>query len=316
MKSPNLSSKGRDALRGRWHAQAAIALLRLGLTEARADYLDRAIIEFTAAVYHFEQAGHERYCANNLNNLAVLLTRLSRYGEAHENLDRAQLIFTRLKDPGNLAQVDETRARVLIAEKKYREANRIIAGAIKTLEHSGESALLADALTVQGVGWARLGSFESSINILHEAVRIAQESGALSNAGLAVLTLIEEHGARRLPETELYDLYRRADELLRATQDAEDITRLRTCALVVMRRMAGVPLRDRNFNLYSALREFEARLIEQSLEEAGGSVTKAARLLGMRYQTFTNLLNTRHKKLLKKRTPAKKRKRSIIKEPE
>jgi DNA-binding NtrC family response regulator len=85
------------------------------------------------------------------------------------------------------------------------------------------------------------------------------------------------------------------------------------CARVVMRRLAGVPLRDRNFNLYSALREFEARLIEQALEEAGGGVTKAARLLGMRYQTFTNLLNTRHKKLLKKRTPAKKRKRSIIK---
>src|SRR5215210_5359229 len=115
-----------DALKGRWHGQRAIIYLKLSATERRADYADRAIIEFTAAIYHYEQARHERYCGTNLNNLAFLLCKLGRYHEAHEHLDRAQLIFTRLKDPGNLAQVDETRARVLVAESKYREAERII----------------------------------------------------------------------------------------------------------------------------------------------------------------------------------------------
>jgi tetratricopeptide (TPR) repeat protein len=140
-----------DALKGRWHGQRGLVLRRLATAERRSDYADRAIIEFTAAIYHYEQARHERYCATNLNNLAMLLYKLGRYKEAHEHLDRAEFIFGRLKDPGNLAQVDETRARVFLAEKRYREADLIIAGAVKTFEQGGELALLADALTVQGV---------------------------------------------------------------------------------------------------------------------------------------------------------------------
>ena len=141
-----------DALKGRWHGQRAIIFMKLGTAEGHPDYYDRAIIEYTAAIYHYEQARHERLCGNNLNNVAFLLYKLGRYREAHEHLDRAQLIFTKLKDTGSLAQVDETRARVLVAEKRYRDADRIIAGVIKTFEAGGESALLADALSVQGVG--------------------------------------------------------------------------------------------------------------------------------------------------------------------
>jgi tetratricopeptide (TPR) repeat protein len=306
-----------DALKGRWHGQMALVLIRLAMMEGNADYTDRAIIEFTAAIYHYEQAGHERYCATNLNNLAMTLYRLGRYAQAHENLDRAQSIFTRLKDTGNLAQVDETRARVLVAEQKYHEADRVIAGVIKTFEKGGESALLADALTVQGVVWARLGGFDGSIKILRQAMSVAQDSGALTNAGLAALTLIEEHGATwRLSESELTGVYRRADELLKETQDAEDIARLRACARIIMQRLSGMELHDRNFSLFGAVQEFEARLIEQALEESSGSVTKAARLLGLKYQTFASLLVARHKQLQEKRTPAKRRLRSIIKKPQ
>lgn len=304
-----------DALKGRWHGQKGLILRRLATAEGRADYADRAIIEFTAAIYHYEQARHERYCALNLNNLAMLLYKLGRYDEAHEHLDRAQLIFTKLKDPGNLAQVDETRARVLVAENKYRDAERIIIDVIKTFEKGGEVALLADALTVQGVIWARLGIVESSITILHRAIRIAQDSGALVSAGQAALTMIEEHGARWLQESELGQIYHRADQLLQGTQDAEDIARLRMCARIVIKRLSGLRLHDKNFSLYGAVHELEARLIEQALEEAGGSVVRAARLLGLKHQTFTSMLHSRHQKLVPKRTPRGKRLRSIIKEP-
>jgi tetratricopeptide (TPR) repeat protein len=304
-----------DALKGRWHGQRGLVLRRLATAEGRADYVDRAIIEFTAAIYHYEQAGHERYCATNLNNLAMLFYKLRRYSEAHESLDRAQRIFTRLSDPGNLAQVDETRARVLVAEQKYREANRIITGAIKTFEKGGESALLADALTVQGVVWARLSVSENSLDSLRRAVDVAEGVGALTSAGLAAITLIEEHGARRLTQLEVYKAYLRADRLLKDTQDAEDIARLRTCARVVMRRLAGVRLHDKNFNFYGAIHEFEAKIIERALEEAEGSVTRAAKLLGVRHQTLSTIIKTRHKRLAGKRTPAEKRLRSIIKKP-
>ncbi|HEX8290158.1 MAG TPA: helix-turn-helix domain-containing protein, partial [Pyrinomonadaceae bacterium] len=223
-------------------------------------------------------------------------------------------IFTKLKDPGNLAQVDETRARVLVAERKYREADRIIAGVIKTFEAGGESAMLADALTVQGVVWARLGGSEGSVNILKRAMEVAQQSGALTQAGQAALTLIEEHGAtRRVSESELSSVYQRANELLKDTQDAEDVRRLRACALTVVKRLSGTQMQGKSFSFYGAVHELEARLIEQALELEGGSITRAARRLGLKRQTFSHMLTMRHKNLFEKRTPPETRRKSIVK---
>jgi len=303
-----------DALKGKWHGQRAIIYLKLAETGHRADYADSAIIEFTAAIYHYELAKHERHCAGNLNNLAMLLYKLGRYKEAHEQLDRAGFIYTKLKDPGTLAQVDETRARVLLAEGKYREADRMLAGAIQTFERGGESALLADALTLQGVVWARRGAYDESASVLRRAADMAERLGAQSTAGRALLTFVEEHGERRaIPPEEVHEAYLRADRLLEGTQDAEDVGRLRACSQVVMGRLAGVPIHDKNFSFYGAIHELEAKLIEQALEESGGSVVRAARLLGLKHQTFTSMLQSRHQKLLPKRTPRERRLKSIIK---
>jgi tetratricopeptide (TPR) repeat protein len=304
-------------LRGSFRNHLALVLRHLGSVEGRAEYFDRAIIEYTAAIYHYEQARHERYLATNENNLAFLLYRLGRHRDAHEHLDRAQAVLTRLKDAGTLAQVDETRARVLVAERRYRDAERTLAGVLKTLEKGDESALLADALTLQGVVWARLWAYDASINVLRRAAEVAEVAGALTNAGLAVLTLIEEHGAtRRLPPAEVHEAYLRADALLKDTQDAEAVTRLRACARVVMRRLAETPIDEKNFSLYGAVHEFEAKLIGQALEDSGGSVTKAARLLGVTHQTLNGMLDGRHNQLQQKRTPPKKRLKSIIKNTE
>jgi tetratricopeptide (TPR) repeat protein len=305
-----------DALKGRWHGQKGLILRRLATAEGQPDYFDRAIIEYTAAIYHYELARHERYCGINLNNIAFLLYKLGRYREAHEYLDRAQLIFTKLRDLGILSQVNDTRARVLVAEKKYRDADRIIAGVIKTFEQSGESALLADALSIQGLVWARLGAHEASLKILREAIKVAQESGALTQAGHAALTLIEEHGVGwRLPQEDLMAVFSRASNLLKGSQDVEDKERLLACAQIVIKRLSGMQIHDRNFTFYGAVHELEAKLIEQALELEGGSITRAAARLGLKRQTLSNMLQVRHKKLFSKRTPPEKRLRSIIKEP-
>jgi tetratricopeptide (TPR) repeat protein len=303
-----------DALKGRWHGQKGLVLRRLAATEGQPDYYDRAIIEYTAAIYHYEQARHERYCGNNLNNLAFLLYKLGRLSEAHEHLDRAQLIFTKLKDPGSLAQVDETRSRVLVAERRYRDADRIIGSVIKTFEQGGESALLADALAVQGVVWARLGAYEGSLSILRQAMKVGQDAGALTQAGHAALTMIEEHGGTwRIEESELLKVYHRANALLKGSQDAEDKERLLACAQIVIKRLSGMQLHDKNFSFYGAVQELEARLIEQALELEGGNITRAAERLGLKRQTLTQMLRARHKKLFGKRTPPEKRLKSIIK---
>jgi tetratricopeptide (TPR) repeat protein len=299
-----------DALKGRWHGQMGLVLQRLATAEGRMDYADRAIMEFTAAIYHYEEAGHERYCAINLNNLAMLLYRMERHAEAHEQLDRARAFLEKLKDVGLLTQVEETRSRVLIAEERYVEARQVILEVVKTFEKGGEQALLANALSLQATIEARLTDYERSLETFRRAINAAENAGALSNAGRAVISMIEEQG-ERLSDIEIYHAYCRADEWLAATEDAEDIARLRACARVVTRKLYG-PEMDEHFSLYQTVLKYEARFIEQALREERGSVSRAARRLGLSHQTLGATIKTRHQNLSDKRSPQIKRKRSII----
>lgn len=301
-----------DALKGRWHGQMGLVLRRLGIAERRTDYFDRAIIEYTAAIYHYEQAGHERYCGTNLNNLAFLHYKLGRYQEAHKHLDHARKIFASFADPGNIAQVDETRARVLLAEERYMEAANVISSVIYTLEKGGEQALLSDALRIQATIQAKSEDHECSLLTFHRAINIAENAGALTSAGLAAVSLMEEHGADRLSDSQIYHVYRRADRLLATTQDIEDIARLRACARVVMQKLFGRSLDDKDFYLPDVVQAYEARFVEQALEKEKGSVTRAAKALGLTHQRFIYILEARHRNMLKKRTPSISRKRSII----
>jgi tetratricopeptide (TPR) repeat protein len=298
------------ALKGQWHGQMALALRKLASAENRSDYFDRAIIEFTAAIYHYEEAGHERYCATNLNNLAFLLYKLHRYQEVYEYLDKAQKTLKNLRDIRLLAQVDETRARVLVAEERYEEARRVIIGVVDIFERSGEQALLADALTIKATVQARLGDYEHSLHSFHRAINMAETAGALCNAGRAALSMIEEHGKTWLSEYEIYNAYRRADRLLATTQDTVDIARLRACARIMGRKLFGPSISDKNFLLQNTVRRYEARFIEQALKEEQGSITHAAHKLGLTHQSLGSILKSRHKKLRSKRKPEVSRKRN------
>lgn len=300
-----------DAVKGRWHAQTALVLRRLGTAERRADYLDRAIIEYTAAIYHFGLTGHERYCANNENNLAFLLYKLGRHEEAHEHLDRAQRVFARLEDAGSLAQVRETRARVYLAEAKYERAAGAIGDAVGALEQAGELALLADALAVQAVIDARRGNQHLSLDAFRRAVEVAEQAGAAESAGTAALSLLEDH-LPRLTEREAYEFYARADDLLRQSQDAELTGRLRAVTRALLRRFAGLRMRE-DFSLTEAVDGYEASYVERALADCGGSVSSAAKKLGVSRQHLAYLLETRHRSLLGARTPAKKRRQSLVK---
>jgi len=83
-----------------------------------------------------------------------------------------------------------------------------------------------------------------------------------------------------------------------------------------MRRLAGVQFGDSDFSIFKAVHELEARLVGRALQESGGSVTRAAQMLGLRHQTFLSMLNTRHRHLLGKRSPSSKRRRSVFKKVE
>lgn len=80
--------------------------------------------------------------------------------------------------------------------------------------------------------------------------------------------------------------------------------------------VVGTQLHEKNFTFYGAVQELEASLIERALELEGGSITRAAKRLGLKRQSLNHMLQSRHKNLLDKRTPPKKRLRSIIRESE
>jgi DNA-binding NtrC family response regulator/predicted negative regulator of RcsB-dependent stress response len=231
--APLLEGSTNQSLMGRFHVGLASILKDLGTAEKREDYTDRAIVEYAAASYHFEQAGHASYLAAVENNLGFLLFKADKFDEAFEHLDRARRLFTSLKDKVHSAQVDDTRARALLAQGHNFEAEKVVRSAVRTLEDGGEQALLLEALTTHGVALARVDQHVQARFTLERAVEVAEQAGDLEGAGRAALTLIEELSGR-LSEEELREVYSRADGLLAQTQHLETMVRLRECARQVI----------------------------------------------------------------------------------
>jgi transcriptional regulator with PAS, ATPase and Fis domain len=221
------------AIKGKYHVNLACVLDNISNDEQREDYRDLALVEYAAASFHFEQAGHTRYRARTQNNLGFLYFKASRFIEAHEHLDRARRLFISLKESSSVAQVDETRARALLAQERNAEAERIARSAVRTLERGEERFVLAEALSTHGTALARLGHYEQARSVLQRAVEVAEQAGSLDRAGQAALTMMEELGGR-LTLDEMQSIYNRADELLTHSTDRATLSRLRSCARQVV----------------------------------------------------------------------------------
>ncbi|HVF57979.1 MAG TPA: sigma 54-interacting transcriptional regulator [Pyrinomonadaceae bacterium] len=218
-----------QAIKGKFHNQLAAVLMNLGEAERREDYTDRALVEYSAASFHFEQAGHQHYSARVENNLGFLLASNARFPEAHEHLARARRLFSDLKDNSGVAQVDDTRARTFTLEGRYTDAERVARAAVETLEKGDEQALLAGALTTHGKVLARLGQLRQARATLERAAALATQAGDMEGAGLAMLLIIEEtHAIFTLDELRAF--YVKADDLLSRSQDPGALKSLRACA--------------------------------------------------------------------------------------
>jgi DNA-binding NtrC family response regulator/Flp pilus assembly protein TadD len=228
------------AKKGKFHMNLAIVLKNLSIGEGREDYADRALVEYAAAAFHFEQAGHKRDLARIENNLGFLLLTLGRYKEAHNHLERARRLFASLKDNGSIAGVDETRARVMLAEGRAAEAERVMRDAVRTLEKGEEMAVLAEALTTYGTALARLDKQADARISLERAASLAEQSGDMEGAGLAALVIIEEI-ANHLTANELRSIYERASRLLANSQHTATLHRLRASAdKIVLAQSGGI----------------------------------------------------------------------------
>lgn len=321
--APLVESSGDHALKGAFHSEYGLVFRRLAIPENREDYIDKALIEYAAASFHFEQAGNVRYLARVENNLGYLYFSIGRHKDAHKHLDRARHLFIDLKDVGTAAQVDDTRARILLAEGRPTDAERIMRQAIRTLERGGEPPVLVIALTTYGVVLARLGRHARSRELLERAMQIAETAGDLEGAGRAKLSIIEELTAQT-PAHELGRDYEIAVSLLKGSEDPDTTKRLIRCALLLLNILTvPEPVEPKievvsweGFSFKKEVLKIEKTFIERALRDAGGSVTKAARLLGFRHhQSLIALINSRHRDLLGTRSAVRKRRQHLFSKP-
>ncbi|MET0647068.1 MAG: response regulator [Pyrinomonadaceae bacterium] len=247
------------------------------------------------------------------NNLGFLSSTIGKFKEAHEHLDRAQALMTSLKDSVHLAQVDETRAKVLLAEGRVVEAEKLARAAVQVLEWAGKQSLLAETLTTQGTALARGGQFEQAGEALLRAGDVAEAAGDVEGAGQAALTIVEELG-ERLALQDLAESFERADALLADSRHPGNRNRLHACARRVLFVIGVLPEPDtwEGFSLRDAVRRYEGRLVEGALRDSGGVVSRAAQLLGLTRQSLDSMLHSRHRRLLPLRTPAEPRRSSLM----
>src|ERR1700752_3519896 len=299
-----------DWIHGAYHYQRGNAYLSLGGTGD----LDHALIEYSAASMHLTNAGHIRHVAGIENNIGFIHLLLGSTAEALTHLDQARVSFISLKDSRMVAQVNETRARVFLAQEEFADAERAIFDAIATLEKGEDSSLLAEALTTAGNIFAESGKYDHAHEAVNRASDVAAAAGDTHLAAVTQLRMIVELGGK-LSRAKLLASYRRADQFVGDGASQSEHERLRNCG----RRVLDILEKLDNLEelIGGTLKEeknhYEARLISRALERHNGSVTSAARDLGLTHQGLSDIIDARHSKTLAgTRRPKRTRRKSII----
>ena len=303
------------AIKGAYHSQLAMVLRKLTPSEKRDHHLKRVLREYEKADHNFKLAHNTVFRADVKNNLGFLLYKLSRFKEARAYLEQARRLRIIVKDKIGIAQIDDTRAQVLLAERKFKEAETVARGAVRVLGKSGHQCLLADALITHGIALARLGKREQAQFTFQRAVEVACQVGALNKAGLAALTMIEE--LDDLPRTTLQCSFERAGEWLANAQSKELVARFTAAANKVYVALNGEvtpeeateALLNKPFDFHEEVLKLENGLIRHALAKVNGSLTRAAAQMGMTYQGLAYIIQARHPKLLKERSPVRRRSR-------
>ncbi|HKB64840.1 MAG TPA: tetratricopeptide repeat protein [Pyrinomonadaceae bacterium] len=303
-----------QTIKGSYHNQLAMVLRKQAAPEIKGVKLKRIIDEYKLADYYFKRARNVLFRAMVQANIANLLRDLTRYREAQEYLDQARRLTGSVRDKVRVAQVDQTRAEVMIEQGRFKEAENVLRLAAVSFEKAGRQCLLVEALETRGRALARLGRTEEAQFSFQRAIEIAQQAGAPNKAGLAVLSMIEELDDLS-PET-LGVAYKQANEWLAESQSKDVLRRINAAAskvfskvereLIIEDASADVLL-NKPLDFEQEKLKTEKAMIKRALALADGSLTRAAALLNMTYQKLAYIMDTRHKDLLKERTPIRRR---------
>jgi transcriptional regulator with GAF, ATPase, and Fis domain len=131
---------------------------------------------------------------------------------------------------------------------------------------------------------------------------VAAAAGDSHLAAVAQLRLIEEIGDV-LSRAELLASYRRADQHTGDRASQSELEALRLCRRIVLDKLEKLHSVEEELiggTLEEEVNHFEARLIARALEQENGSVTRAARALGLSHQGLSKILDGRQSTLARK----------------
>lgn len=179
---------------GIFHNTLGLALEDVGLSAQVGDYIQRAVIEFTAASYYFELCGDVPFLSNVENNIGFLLSLLGQYSEAYSHLERARSLALAQGDELKAAQIEDTRARALCAEGRLSEAELLIDAVVEELERLGAAVPLTEAQATRANIRARVADtrpkgsnvilFPAPLTKLPERYVVQVSDDSLLNAGI------------------------------------------------------------------------------------------------------------------------------------
>lgn len=300
--------------KGHYHNQRAMVLRSLATAEKRSDYFEQAIKEYQRADHQFELARNKVYRGYVKNNVGFLLLKLGRFKIASEYLMEARRLAVNAKDRILVAQFDDSLAKLFIATNELKEAEAAARRSINVLDKSGHQNTLAESLTTYGIILARLRNTDQAQFNFQRAIELAHNAGALSTAGIAAITMIEE--IDDLSAETLSHAYEQAGEWLSTCQSQELWHRFKVVGKKVVRGLRGES-QDASGSLFNhpcemskEVLQFERRLISQALAAANGRISYAAKWLTIGRQKLAYIIETRHPDLLEERTPVYRRPRS------
>jgi tetratricopeptide (TPR) repeat protein len=177
---------------GRHQLEAATTLKNLGALEAANDYYMKAVEFYQRALREFEAVGNHRYAAIVENNHGYLLLVVGEFAKAAEHLLRSRNLFETLGDNTRRAQVDETIARLHIADGNLGLAHESVVKAVESLEAGDGEALLAEALVTNGIVLCRLKRFREAKATIDRGKQLADRCGDTEGVARALVAVVDE----------------------------------------------------------------------------------------------------------------------------
>lgn len=194
-----------NAVRAMFHNGLALILRRAG-------EIDRALIEYAAASYHFERAGHRRFTAKAEQNLAAVYLHLHQFEDSHTHLNRAEKMLRLIRDDGALAELLDLRAQVFLAERRPEEAEAVARQAVMILHRGDEHALMVDSLVTHARTLVQSGRDEEAVDVYVRAyklagTRVSAQRAAQVALDLAVKLISDVSLQGRLTHEEAVDMF-------------------------------------------------------------------------------------------------------------